>query len=74
MGATFTVSLLISGISADEPIQTETAKRQSSSFNERSFIENGWSPIVLPRLDNLNVLIVDDDADALDLLTTILTR
>jgi CheY-like chemotaxis protein len=32
------------------------------------------SATALPRLDDLNVLIVDDDADARDLLVTVLTR
>jgi PAS domain S-box-containing protein len=68
LGATFTVSLPISSVPGNEMAQVESTEQQLS------ISEDGSLKIDLPRLDDLNVLIVDDDADARDLLITVLTR
>jgi PAS domain S-box-containing protein len=68
LGATFTVVLPVSIVHRQKPDVAETRERLSS-------IDESGSPITnLPRLDDLNILIVDDEADARELLITILTQ
>ncbi|HEX8638363.1 MAG TPA: ATP-binding protein [Pyrinomonadaceae bacterium] len=69
-GATFTVNLPTSNALDFQPVPVAAEKNARHS----AISENGASETALPRLDNLNVLIVDDDADARDLLVTVLTR
>jgi PAS domain S-box-containing protein len=69
-GATFTVNLPISNAPDLQPMDAVIEK----SVPYSTINENGATRTALPRLDDLNVLIVDDDADARDLLVTILTR
>jgi PAS domain S-box-containing protein len=67
LGATFTVSLPVSIVQRH---QTDDEKTGAEQFLVN---ENGLPVAALPRLDNLHVLIVDDEADARDLLMTLLT-
>lgn len=66
-GATFTLKLPVMSVHRSEP-QPTTADEQSvmRAPNEQ--------PAVLPRLDGLHVLVVDDERDARHLLTTVLTQ
>ncbi|MET0751891.1 MAG: ATP-binding protein [Pyrinomonadaceae bacterium] len=66
LGATFVVSLPVSIIHREKPAAETTGHNSAID-------ENGLLKIALPRLDDLNVLIVDDEADARDLLVTVLT-
>jgi len=68
LGATFTVSLPVSIVQREMPPEAETLELDSV------IDENGSMKITLPRLDGLDVLIVDDEADSRDLLVTILTQ
>jgi PAS domain S-box-containing protein len=68
LGATFTVSLPVSIVHAENPTTTETRENRSSIDG------NGLPATFLPRLDELHVLIVDDEADARDLLIAVLTQ
>jgi|GEM_PF-415576 len=68
LGATFTVSLPVSIVHRHQPADEKSAE-------ERFLInENGLPAAALPRLDRLHVLIVEDEADARDLLITVLTE
>ena len=64
-GATFTVSLPVSIL--------HRGKSSATSGPSSTIDENARIRIELPRLDNLNVLIVDDEADARDLMVTVLS-
>ena len=66
-GTTFTVSLPVSIVHREKPVAPQTTEKLSA------IDENGSLKINLPRLDDLNILIVDDEADARDLLVTVLT-
>jgi PAS domain S-box-containing protein len=69
LGATFTVSLPVSIVHRSHQAQEETHEEQQFLINE-----NGLPTTALPRLDNLHILIVDDEADARDLLIAVLTQ
>jgi PAS domain S-box-containing protein len=69
LGATFTVSLPVS--IAHRPLPAEDAE-----IVEKQLLinETALPAIALPRIDNLRVLIVDDEADARDLLVAVLSQ
>ncbi|HEY0426763.1 MAG TPA: ATP-binding protein [Pyrinomonadaceae bacterium] len=68
LGATFTVSLPVSIVVNAKPSSDEKELEPISPIDENS------SPDVLvPRLDGLRILIVDDEADARDLLIAVLS-
>ena len=69
-GTTFTVSLPVSIVNRAKPLE----KKKKSSEKNSAIDENGLPQIDLPRLDELRVLIVDDEADARDLLVTVLKQ
>ena len=66
-GTTFTVSLPVSIVHRAKPKDEKGETRVAID-------ENNLLKIALPRLDELRVLIVDDEADARDLLVTVLTQ
>jgi PAS domain S-box-containing protein len=70
LGATFTVLLPVSIVhrNNNQPDEQDTGQQQSLVN------ENGLPASALPRLDKLSVLIVDDEAEARDLLTAVLTQ
>lgn len=66
LGTTFTVSLPVSIVHIEKPAEEKSETRTAID-------ENGLLKIALPRLDALNILIVDDETDARDLLVTVLS-
>jgi signal transduction histidine kinase/ActR/RegA family two-component response regulator len=66
-GATFTVRLPISA--------GEVQRREAAALGERRTVASGASPMPrLPRLDELHILVVDDNADGRTLTSLMLTQ